>query len=132
MQITELRSHALNWAVATAEGYTKDNYMRNANIVTDVNGKVVGIQVPKNYNYIFYSPATNWEQGGAIIQHNEINLAKVGRSLEDAIAPHPECWAAHIDGSYVQYGNTPLIAAMRCFVRYKWNSTNIDLPKVLS
>jgi hypothetical protein len=63
-----------------------------------------------------FSPSTNWEQGGPIIEREEISTAKLEETLPDAMAPHPACWSGHIDGAFVRYGPTPLIAAMLCYV----------------
>tara|TARA_R110000868_G_scaffold112176_3_gene302283 strand:- start:3114 stop:3461 length:348 start_codon:yes stop_codon:yes gene_type:complete len=79
----------------------------------------------------FGSPSTNWSHGGPIIEREEISVAKVGRSLDDAMAPHPDCWCSHIDGVYARYGPTPLIAAMRCFVASKLGE-EVEIPEELS
>lgn len=98
---------AIDWAVAKREGlaveYLNDGITRCL------------LQKPSGR----YAPSTDWAQGGPIIEREAISIAKVGRSLGDAIAPHPECWCAHIDGAYATYGQTPLIAAMRCYVASK-------------
>ena len=90
IKISELTGAALDWAVCRCEGL-----------------RCVG-------NY-----AKSWRHCGPIIEREEITLAKVGRTLDDAIAPHPDCWCAHMDGAHSVYGPTPLIAAMRCYVASK-------------
>ena len=58
-----------------------------------------------------YHPSTNWAQGGPIIEREQIQL----ELFEDQ-------WVSTIiKGSCVfgDYGQTPLIAAMRCYVASK-------------
>lgn len=78
-----------------------------------------------------FRPSADWAQGGPIIEREKINIAKVGRSLDDAMAPHPDCWCAHIDGVWAMYAETPLIAAMRCFVASKLGD-EVDVPNELT
>jgi len=112
IKTAELTGAALDWAVAKAEG----------NEVSIRNGC---LWIPTEC----YS--TDWSQGGPIIEREELSIAKVGRSLDDAMAPHPDCWCAHIDGAYAMYGPTPLIAAMRCYVTSKLGN-EVEIPKELS
>lgn len=84
---TELTGTALDWAVVKADGVENMEYVW-----------------PRLNNY---SPSSNWGQGGPIIQKNLI-----------VTSPDPmHNWLAR---SYMDatefYGDTPLIAAMRCFV----------------
>lgn len=118
--IENLSSHALDWAVAICEGYTPDTYMRSAHIKTDVNNKPVGIQVPEDHSYIWFSPSTNWEQGGLIIERQCIDLV---HSKEDET-----WWAQSIKGDAI--AKKPLVAAMRCYVQSKQGET-MHIPNVL-
>lgn len=93
MKTSELTGAALNWAVEHCEGWG---------------------HAPQSPDY-----STDWSQAGPIIEREGLSLAKVGRSLDDVIAPHPDCWCAHLDGSFSHYATTPLIAAMRCYVASK-------------
>lgn len=112
MKTRELTGSALDWAVAKAWQHV---YSDGALIEAVESG---------------FRPSTNWLQGGAIIEREEISTAKLEETLPDAIAPHPACWSGHIDGAYVRYGPTPLIAAMRCFVASKLGD-EIQIPEGL-
>ena len=52
--------------------------------------------------------STDWAQGGPIIEREEINV----------LAPVRGLWRGRKNGR-TQYGPTPLIAAMRCYVASK-------------
>ena len=105
MKTSELTGAALDWAVAKCEGVVYDN--------------------PAWTSY-----STDWAQGGPIIEREELSIAKLEETLPDAMAPHPACWSGHIDGVYVRYGPTPLIAAMRCYVASKLGD-DVDVPEEL-
>ena len=105
MKTAELTGAALDWAVSKAIGEYKP------------------VAVPQ------YS--TNWAQGGPIIEREEISTAKLEETLPDAMAPHPACWSGHIDGAFVRYGPTPLIAAMRCYVASKLGD-EVEIPTELT
>lgn len=125
IKTSELTGATLDWAVAKCEG-KKHGYKHHLLHIDDlhlVNG-VAHSMIQR------YSPSTIWSQGGPIIEREKISVAEVGRSADDAIAPHPECWAAHIDGAYCRYGPTPLIAAMRCYVASKLGDT-VNVPEEL-
>ena len=91
VQVSELTGSALDWAVAKCES----------------NGQAM--LAP-------YQPSTNWAQGGPIIERERIQITPG--------YPHDEYkWVAikydHIfdkDRDAFQGGDTPLIAAMRCYV----------------
>ena len=125
MKTVELTGAALNWAVAMCEGWKYTT-------ARDSTGQYPWlIKVGKDIDPKQYRPSSNWMQGGPIIEREGISVAKVGRSLGDAMAPHPECWAAHIDGAYCRYGTTPLIAAMRCYVASK-QGDEIEIPEEIT
>lgn len=63
-----------------------------------------------------YSPSTNWQQGGAIIELNKISL-HVSNSEDESQ------WCAQM-----YYGPTPLIAAMRAYVASTVRANRIDIP----
>lgn len=73
----------------------------------------------------FY-PSTNWAQGGPIIERNKITITGEG-------FPWWECekgWYAHIGDLYT-WGDTPLEAAMRCFVSSRLGD-EVDVPEELT
>ena len=70
-----------------------------------------------------YAPSTDWAQGGPIIEREGICLHK----YKDGSG-----WSATYSAQDPeQYGPTPLIAAMRCYVASKLGA-EIDLPKELT
>jgi hypothetical protein len=103
MKTNELTGKALNWAVGKAEGLD-------------------GWLAPVNY-------CGKWEHGGPIIEREKMDIA-----CWDA---HSMPWKASIDGGtdagvalYVEYGPTPLIAAMRCYVASKLGE-DVSIPEEL-
>jgi len=113
MKTNELSGAALDWAVASIELTGHDDY-------TNVLMVTVGDDNDWKYN-----PSTDWAQGGAIIEREEISVCP------DEIAP----WCAFFDHGTAEYafytGNTPLIAAMRCYVASKLGD-EVQLPEELT
>ena len=115
MKTNELVGAALDWAVAKCEGYFDMD-------MASVRGGVVDV-----FYYDMYSPSTDWEQGGVIIENERIS-----------ISPRDGYWEAlyhdnlfQEDGSdYFQMGTTPLVAAMRCYVASKLGD-EVQLPEGL-
>lgn len=83
-------------------------------------------------------PSTDWSQGGPLIEQEEISVEPL------YTAGGLDCWQAYghnlrydDQGNYIQgsdnrqYGPTPLIAAMRCYVASKLGN-EIDIPEELS
>lgn len=115
MKTNELVGAALDWAVAEAEGYFDADMASVHDGVVDV------------FYFDKWSPSTDWEQGGKIIERERIS-----------ISPRDGYWEAlyhdnlfQEDGSdYFQMGATPLVAAMRCYVASKLGD-EVQLPKEL-
>lgn len=110
IKTSELTGAALDWAVAECE----DHDFPAADAFCGI-----------------FNPSTDWAQGGPIIAREGISIAKLEETLPDAIAPHPTCWSGHIDGIYVRYGPTPLIAAMRCYCASTLGA-DVDVPEELT
>lgn len=109
---------ALDWAVVKCEG---EDYIAESG----VNG--IGIE----YEATNYS--ANWAQGGPIIERESIDIFTEKKSYPDSwlasVARYQNAkklvgWRIH------QYGPTPLIAAMRCYVASKLGDT-VQIPKEL-
>ena len=66
-----------------------------------------------------YSPSTDWALGGPIIQREEICV----------LAPVRGLWRGRKEGR-TQYGPTPLVAAMRCYVSSKLGD-EVEIPEEL-
>lgn len=116
MKTFELTGAALDWAVTKCEGYDTDME----------EGSVWGS----------WGWATDWAQGGAIIEREEIDVSCVNTGLWSAkwwannsgMVKNP---AQRFKHNIQTYGPTPLIAAMRCYVASKLGD-EVDLPKELS
>ena len=65
------------------------------------------------------SPSTQWHYGGPIIEREEICV----------LAPVRGLWRGRKEGR-TQYGPTPLIAAMRCYVASKLGD-EVEIPEGL-
>jgi len=89
IKTSELTGAALDWAVAKCEGQP-DEWMAD-----------------HKRGYI-NSPSTDWSQGGPIIEREYIWL-----EINEG-----QCYA-HKNGLEFYEGETPLIAAMRCYVASK-------------
>jgi hypothetical protein len=102
MKTAELTGAALDWAVAKASGEYRP------------------VPVP-NYS-------TDWAQGGLIIEQWKIDVFWQS---------HPHSWvgsmsrgANKVGFRHLQYGTTPLIAAMRCYVASKLGD-EVEIPNEL-
>jgi hypothetical protein len=70
----------------------------------------------------FLHPSTDWAQGGPIIELEKIDLlAYMERE------GHHMAWRASRNRATVEYGPTPLIAAMRCYVASKLGD-EVEVP----
>lgn len=112
MKTSELIGPALDWTVAKCEFEGCEDWdgtLDGVDCVSDMQGEV-------------YAPSTHWSQGGPIIEQERI-----------CITPdYPGGWTAITnDAKLVQFGPTPLIAAMRCYVASKLGDT-INLPENLT
>ena len=65
----------------------------------------------------WYAPSTDWAQGGPIIEREKITLEWTG-----------ENWCAYIRHDEEEFGTTPLIAAMRCYVASKLGD-EVEIPE---
>lgn len=106
-----LTGPALDYAAAIADGR---DYWR-----IDV--------TPKRWTQDAFTPSTDWAQGGPIIEREGLT---VGRQV------HKTEWSAEaFDGSgmsmtFLRFGPTPLVAAMRCYVTSKLGDT-VEIPDEL-
>jgi hypothetical protein len=105
MKTSELTGNALDWAVSHAEGLT-------------------GILAPVNY-------CGKWEHGGPIIEREGIEFW-TGDSYQDEHGNFTSIKSAKHPASAQHYaGETPLIAAMRCYIASRLGS-DVDVPKELA
>jgi hypothetical protein len=104
MLTNELTGFALDWAVATAEGWEiKPNTHRfNEELVMLKKGE-------DSHWFAHYDPSTNWSQGGPIIAREKLSVV--------CQQGNPEIWSSSCPrAAHYGIGETALIAAMRCFV----------------
>lgn len=114
MKTSELTGAALDWAVAKCE-FGEETLGTRWGISAHYKGVVVPeFKAPDCYYY----PSSNWALGGAIIERERI-----------AIAWHMTHWVAWT-GVIEHKGETPLIAAMRCYVSGKLGD-EVDIPEEL-
>jgi hypothetical protein len=111
IKTSELTGAALDWAVAACEGYA-------------------GIALQERTNTDWYSPSTNWAQGGPIIDREEIGIKRNAPCSDGRKWEASGSITAKGAGYRFAYGPTPLIAAMRCYVVSKLGDT-VDIPEEL-
>jgi hypothetical protein len=116
MKTSELTGAALDWAVAKCEGHEVFIKYAPVQVMYTPQGK---------RSWYIYRPTTNWAQGGPIIEREKIRLDTTWNQ-EDG---H---WSARIDSVGGWWlGETPLIAAMRCYVVSKLGD-EIEIPEELT
>ncbi len=123
IKTSKLTGAALDWAVAKAEGILDRIELEQVNGVWSVAIPDLGCS---------FEPSTCWTQGGPIIEREKIDLFTEKGT--------PESWVASVaryqNGAKLvgwrrhQYGPTPLIAAMRCYVASKLGD-EVDVPEEL-
>ena len=109
IKTSELSGAALDWAVAKAEGgdsVAACYYENNTPLWLD--------EAPEPE----WKPSTNWAQGGPIIEREKIGVFW-----------REYYWVAETDGPEEQ-GETPLVAAMRCYVASKLGE-EVEVPTEL-
>ena len=120
---SELKGLALNWAVAKCHGKGIE--------FDDPHDPWLTVNGISDQPLHSYTPSIDWAQGGPIIEREEINL-------EIHEGGHTRAsWyrmRSNFDGKAKSYGHafgeTPLIAAMRCYVEWKLGS-EIEVPDEL-
>jgi hypothetical protein len=121
IKTSELTGAALDWAVATAEGYSEwdgEAFFRH-------NGVYYACFLSE------WKPTTNWSQGGPIIERERMQIAPLpdkgwrGHWRSFNSADRREVWMDCFDERV-----TALIAAMRCFVSSRLGDT-VDVPDEL-
>ena len=116
VKVSEASGVVLDWLVAKCEGkVVNDAYRSHQGLIRGMWGAVK----------LRYS--TNWAQGGPIIERERIFVKPMltRQSWRSYVVPES---GQGIRGS--QYGDTPLIAAMRCYVASKLGD-DIEIPKEL-
>ena len=111
----DLIGAALDWAVAKCEGTE----------ITFSNGlQAAPLGMPSG-QWEMYS--TNWAQGGPIVERENISVGYQGHFG----VPLDSLWYATNRGDACDFGQTPLIAAMRCYVASKLGPV-VEVPDELA
>ena len=124
VKTSELKDAALDWAVTVCEEAWTGNSDRFMVIFKHQNETKQG-----------YCWSTNWSQGGPIIEREGINVIQEFGGYEGSFAT-VKGWCAYryVRGGTINpqryYGDTPLIAAMRCYVASKLGD-EVDVPEEL-
>lgn len=124
VKTSELTGAALDWAVA------KCWYSDRRVELTE--GKT-GVRVLRDPTYdgseyshwfVFFG-STDWSQGGPVIE-------RTGMDLKNKFETEGRVCMAHmrVKGAKWVHGDTPLIAAMRCYVAYKLGA-EVEIPEEL-
>ena len=109
VKVSESEGQVLNYLVAKAEGYFEIGMASVHDGVTDV------------FYFPQWQPSTDWAQGGLIIEREKI-----------AIDWDHDCWNASTDSHPAYYSaETPLVAAMRCYVASKLGD-EVEVPDELA
>jgi hypothetical protein len=113
----QLTGAALDWAVAICEGHKVNVGFRNLTYI------------PKGKRTLYnYSPSTNWAQGGPIIERENMPISH--SPYDHVFYGRTRPWCAEKKGR-MEYGPTPLIAAMRCYVASKLGD-EVEIPAELT
>ena len=121
IKVSEASGLALDWMVATCEGYT--------NLRVGKHGVVLFMDPPRvAYGAIDFSDLNysyDWALAGPIIEWERITLdgnAILNQWMAVAYVPNEEPWEMR--------GPTPLVAAMRCYVASKLGD-EVEVPDQL-
>ncbi len=138
LKTSELDGTALDWAVATAQG-RKEIRIFSAWRESDRGWIEVRFNPEPKAQTARFDPSQDWSYGGPIIDREKITTIRVGHDDDGhAIwgATTLLCNRSHDLYGYgvdelTQFGPTPLIAAMRCFVESKLGA-EVDVPESLA
>jgi hypothetical protein len=108
-ETNKLAGAALDRAVAEAQGYS----LSILDLLYDIK------------EYTKYRPSSDWSFGGPILEREKISV----KYFPDGNHPNGGEWWAYWDADpqIESYGETPLIAAMRCYVQSRQGDA-IDVP----
>lgn len=130
IKVSEAAGIALDWMVAKCEGWEwKTGISPWFGNEPWIESGIAGVSLKRRQLWEF-AYSTKWAHGGPIIEREFIGVnPRVDRTLE-------ECWSAQFyegvkNDLYVnEYGPTPLIAAMRCYVASKLGD-EVEVPEGL-
>lgn len=112
MKTSELTGAALDWAVAKCEGFDPETLNTKTGVVYSL-------------RYGWYTPSTDWAQGGPIIEREGIAVWSPLLDKADG------AWiASYSCAQHEKFADSPLIAAMRCYVASKLGD-EVEIPEEL-
>lgn len=118
MKTSELSGVQLDWAVAQCEKHE-----------VKFECGLLFLTTPNITYGDIYRPSEDWEQGGPIMEREKINI----RFITPNASTSP-CWAyismESDDFNVEGWGDTPLVAAMRCYVANKLGE-EVEIPEEL-
>lgn len=128
IKISEATPLQIDYLVAKCEGKDKDCEIHAGNLLY---GRVTS-------GFIQYKPSTIWAQGGPIIEREKIGVWWAHHVVDDEGNAYGNHWYAETgltddsaDERHVcMTGETPLIAAMRCYVASKLGD-EVEVPDEL-
>lgn len=126
IKTSELTGVALDWAVAKCEGATDLWFDTVATYWVKLNGKDRALRY--GWAGMSYLPSTDWAHGGPIIAR--IKGFEVKQWLESKPELCCESQIHNYEGDWIQFGPTPLIASMRCYVASKLGDA-VEIPEGL-
>lgn len=125
LKTSELAGAALDWAVAAALNaqFQEDRVIKVCRHEATTPAWIERENAPGSApHYHRYSPSTGWAQGGPIIDLEGIGFFQK--------KDEGYCQAAMPGAEFIQWGPTPLMAAMRCYVASKLGY-DVDVPEEL-
>lgn len=124
IKVSELKDAALDWTVAKID-QRADVLIRNGVLYVKFKGPF-----ERKYTERIYEPHASWSQGGPIIEREGIGLHRATPPVGSVMRTGFEWTATALDRAHIEFGPTPLVAAMRCFVAYKLGE-EVDIPDEL-
>jgi hypothetical protein len=117
----KLSGSALDWAVGKVTGRMVD-FLADGSVIDE--GPIGGKAFP-------FCPSRDWAQAGPLIEKSRISLRSESRrkGWYAVAASGPKAFDEDSD-HLTAVGNTPLEAAMRCYVKKMWGKTVI-VPEAL-
>lgn len=119
IKTSELKDKALDWAVAKTQGDTPvfrpHQNSKGATVYRNEGLRQAGVP---------FRPSLEWAQGGPIIDREDICIKQGKYIPTSAYIYKGDGYAAYLQG------DTPLIAAMRCYVASKLGD-EVEIPEEL-
>ena len=121
VKTSELTGAALDWAVAKCE-YDNRRYHYGSTCFNPTTKRVYETEELRKIG-VSFAPSSDWKQGGPIVERECIGL-----TYADSV---PSWYATSQQGKrFLRLGETPLEAAMRCYVASKLGDT-VEIPEDL-